>query len=172
MTDHGGEAVFASRTARSITTVVPDPSSTVSESLFEHDLISSGASTDADELVIAVSRLFLDNIDSIQSSWVKYGDEQGLKMLNCGADHFMGTILSEEITKCAGGYGEFRSSADYVAMISSIGRVPVERSTDYGTRWVIVSDNLPFGPRLGPKTDGTPLLTTEECESRTVIVDD
>ena len=121
MTDHGGEAVFASGTARSITTVVPDPSSAVSERLFEHDLVSNGASTDADELVIDVARLFLDNIDSIQSSWVTYGDEQGLKMLNCGADGFTGTILSEEITKRAGdGYGEFRSSADYVAMISSI----------------------------------------------------
>lgn len=44
--------------------------------------------------MIAVSRLFLDNVDNIQSSWVKYGDQQGLKMLSCGANDFMGTILS------------------------------------------------------------------------------
>ncbi|OVE83749.1 7,8-didemethyl-8-hydroxy-5-deazariboflavin synthase subunit CofH [Natronolimnobius baerhuensis] len=131
--------------------------------LYEHDVVSGGASTDEDELLIAVSRLFLDNIDHIQSSWVKYGDEQGLKMLNCGADDFMGTILSEEITKRAGGgYGEFRSFADYVEMITSIGRVPVERSTDYEKRRVIDPDDPPFGPQLGPKADGTPLLTDEE----------
>ncbi|OIB56333.1 7,8-didemethyl-8-hydroxy-5-deazariboflavin synthase subunit CofH [Natrialba sp. SSL1] len=133
--------------------------------LFEHDVVTGGASTDEDELMIAVSRLFLDNIEHIQSSWVKYGDEQGLKMLSCGADDFMGTILSEEITKRAGGgYGEFRSVGEYVEMISSIGRVPVERSTDYETRRVIDPEHEkpPFGPELGPKADGTPLLTTDE----------
>ncbi|WP_081661513.1 7,8-didemethyl-8-hydroxy-5-deazariboflavin synthase subunit CofH, partial [Halopiger djelfimassiliensis] len=130
--------------------------------LFEHDVVAGGPSTDEDELMIAVSRLFLDNIDHIQSSWVKYGDQQGLKMLNCGADDFMGTILSEEITKRAGGeYGEFRSVADYVDMISSIGRVPVERSTDYESRRVLDPDDPPFGPQLGPKADGTPLLDGE-----------
>ncbi len=131
--------------------------------LFEHDVVSGGASRDEDELMIAVSRLFLDNIDHVQSSWVKYGDEGGLKMLSCGADDFMGTILSEEITKRAGGeYGEFRSFADYVELITSIGRIPVERSTDYETRRVIDPDDPPFGPQLGPKADGTPLLAPDE----------
>ncbi|MFC6716725.1 7,8-didemethyl-8-hydroxy-5-deazariboflavin synthase subunit CofH [Natrialbaceae archaeon GCM10025810] len=131
--------------------------------LFEHGVVSGGASRDEDELMIAVSRLFLDNIDHIQSSWVKYGDQGGLKMLHCGADDFMGTILSEEITKRAGGeYGEFRSFADYVEMITSIGRIPVERSTDYEQRRVIDPDDPPFGPQLGPKADGTPLLSEGE----------
>jgi len=135
--------------------------------LYEHDVVAGGASTDEDELMIAVSRLFLDNIEHIQSSWVKYGDEHGLKLLNCGADDYMGTILSEEITKRAGGgYGEFRSFSDYVEMITSIGRVPVERSTDYETRRIIDPDEPPFGPRLGPNADGTPLLTREERETR------
>ncbi|EMA42330.1 7,8-didemethyl-8-hydroxy-5-deazariboflavin synthase subunit CofH, partial [Halobiforma nitratireducens] len=131
--------------------------------LYEHDVVAGGASDDEDELMIAVSRLFLDNVDHVQSSWVKYGDEQGLKMLNCGADDFMGTILSEEITKRAGGdYGEYRSFADYVEMITSIGRTPVERSTDYEKRRVIDPGDPPFGPQLGPNADGTPLLEAEE----------
>jgi FO synthase subunit 2 len=126
--------------------------------LKERGMVDSGATTDEDELMIAVSRLYLDNVDHIQSSWVKYGDAQGLKMLNCGADDFMGTILSEEITKRAGGdYGEFRSFQEYVDMIRSIGRVPVERSTDYEKRRVI-DDEADVGPELGPKADGTPLL--------------
>ncbi|MFC3958029.1 7,8-didemethyl-8-hydroxy-5-deazariboflavin synthase subunit CofH [Halovivax cerinus] len=127
--------------------------------LYEHGVVSGGASRDEDELLIAVSRLFLDNVDHVQSSWVKYGDEGGLKMLSCGADDFMGTILSEEITKRAGGeYGEFRSVADYVELITSIGRTPVERSTDYEQRRVIDPDERPLGPRLGPNADGTPLV--------------
>ena len=126
--------------------------------LFERGLVSDGASPAEDELMIAVSRLYLDNVEHVQSSWVKYGDARGLKMLSCGADDFMGTILSEEITKRAGGeHGEFRSVEEYVDMIRAIGRVPVERSTDYETRRVVEGDG-PHGPVLGPKADGTPLM--------------
>ena len=127
--------------------------------LYERGMVDGGATTDEDELMIVLSRLYLDNIEHIQSSWVKYGDEQGLKMLTCGADDFMGTILSEEITRRAGGsFGERRSFAEYVEMIRAIGRVPVERSTDYEKRRRIDPTNPPFGPELGPRADGTPLV--------------
>ena len=127
--------------------------------LKEQGMVEGGATIHEDELMIAVSRLYLDNVEHIQSSWVKYGDTHGLKMLSCGADDFMGTILSEEITKRAGGgYGEFRSVREYVDMITSIGRIPVERSTDLEKRRRIDPDRGPFGPTLGPKADGTPLL--------------
>jgi FO synthase subunit 2 len=127
--------------------------------LAERGVVESGATRHEDELTVAVSRLFLDNVDHIQSSWVKYGDAEGLKMLTCGADDFMGTILSEEITKRAGGdHGEFRSVREYVDMITAIGRVPVERSTDYEKRQRIDPDADVVGPALGPKADGTPLL--------------
>jgi FO synthase subunit 2 len=126
--------------------------------LHDRGMVETGASTHEDELMIAVSRLYLDNVEHIQSSWVKYGDEQGLKMLSCGADDFMGTILSEEITKRAGGgYGEARSFDEYVEMIRAIGRVPVERSTDYEQRRRIEGEG-PHGPELGPRADGTPLV--------------
>jgi FO synthase subunit 2 len=126
--------------------------------LYERGLVDGGATTAEDELMIAVSRLYLDNVDHVQSSWVKYGDERGLKMLACGADDFMGTILSEEITKRAGGgFGEMRSVAEYVEMIDAVGRVPVERSTDYTERRRIDPADPPFGPALGPRADGTPM---------------
>jgi FO synthase subunit 2 len=71
----------------------------------------------------------------------------------------MGTILSEEITKRAGGdHGEFRSVREYVDMITAIGRIPVERSTDYQTGRRVDPDAETVGPELGPKADGTPLL--------------
>ena len=128
--------------------------------LYRHGVVDGGASRAEDELVVAVARLFLDNVDHVQASWVKSGDAHGLKLLNCGADDFMGTILSEEITKRAGGeYGEYRSFDDYVEMITAIGRTPVERSTDYRTRRRIDPDDGPHGPELGPRADGTPLLS-------------
>ncbi|WP_435124270.1 7,8-didemethyl-8-hydroxy-5-deazariboflavin synthase subunit CofH [Halobaculum sp. D14] len=135
--------------------------------LFEHGVVDGGASDDEDELLIAVARLFLDNVDNIQTSWVKYGDEKALKTLSCGANDFMGTILSEEITKRAGGsFGEFRSFDDYVEMVTSVGRVPVERSTDYRTTRRIHPDDAPHGPTLGPRADGTPLLGPDERAER------
>jgi FO synthase subunit 2 len=127
--------------------------------LYRQGVVDGGASRAEDELVVAVARLFLDTVEHIQASWVKSGDAHGLKLLNCGADDFMGTILSEEITKRAGGqYGEYRSFDDYVEMITAIGRVPVERSTDYRTRRRIDPADGPHGPVLGPRADGTPLL--------------
>ena len=127
--------------------------------LHDEGMVTNGTTQDEDELMIAVSRLYLDNIENIQSSWVKFGDELGLKLLSCGANDFMGTILSEEITKRAGGgFGEFRSVADIIDMINSIGREPVERSTDYRQRRIIEPDEGSTGPMLGPKADGTPLV--------------
>jgi len=138
----------------------------------EHGVV--GATRHEDELMIAVSRLFLDNVDHVQSSWVKYGDELGLKMLSCGADDFMGTILSEEITKRAGGaYGEFRSFEEYVEMIRAVGRVPVERSTDYRRRRRIDdTTDRPHGPALGPRADGTPLVERASGRRPAVADDD
>jgi len=127
--------------------------------LADRGLVTGGASDDEDELMIAVSRLFLDNVENLQTSWVKFGDEKSLKTLSCGANDFMGTLLSEEITKRAGGdYGEFRSVADYVDMVTAIGRRPVERSTDYERRRPVTPGDAPYGPRLGPRADGTPML--------------
>ena len=140
--------------------------------LYKHGVVDGGASDAEDELMVAVSRLFLDNIENIQSSWVKYGNAKGLKLLNCGANDFMGTILSEEITKRAGGsYGEFRSVAEYVDMITAIGRQPVERSTDYETRRQIDVDGGPYGPTIGPRADGTPMLPPAE-PTETLAADD
>jgi FO synthase subunit 2 len=72
----------------------------------------------------------------------------------------VGTVLPEEITSQAGGeYDEFRSVADYAEMISAIGRIPVERWTDYTERRRIDPDDRPLGPTLGPRADGSPLVS-------------
>ena len=127
--------------------------------LFDRGLVEGGASHAEDQLLMAVSRLFLDNVEHLQSSWVKFGDARALSLLSCGADDLMGTVLSEEITSRAGGdHGEFRSVAAYARMIDAVGRRPVERSTDYTERRPVDPDAAVHGPELGPRADGTPLL--------------
>lgn len=132
--------------------------------LFRLGLVDGSSSGDEDELMIAVARLYLDNIPNIQVSWVKYGDEKSKQLLNGGGNDFMGTLLSEEITKRAGGgYGTFRSFQDYVELIVDLGRVPVERSTDYRQKRVVtVEPGQVAGPALGPQADGTPLFNSKE----------
>ena len=128
--------------------------------LHKRGMVSGGATPSEDELMMAVSRLFLDNISNIQSSWVKFGDSQGLKMLSCGANDFMGTLLSEEITTRAGGnFGQFRSFNEYVDLITTIGRVPAERNTTYERIVELDLDQPPFGPTLGPRANGSPMLS-------------
>lgn len=133
------------------------------ETPLHHDgTVSESTTRHEDELLTAVSRLFLDNIDHIQASWVKYGDSRALQLLNCGADDFMGTVLSEEITASAGGeHGNFRSFTEYVDMISAIDRIPVERSADYCRLHSIDIENQPYGPTIGPRADGSPMLPSK-----------
>ncbi len=132
--------------------------------LFRMGLVTGSSSDAEDELMVAVARLYLDNVLNVQVSWVKYGDRMGQHLLGCGGNDFMGTLLSEEITQRAGGgHGTFRSFADYVRLITEIGRVPVERSTDYARKRVVeVRPGVEPGPTLGPRADGTPLLRPGE----------
>jgi FO synthase subunit 2 len=121
--------------------------------LAERGMVEAGASTDEDELMIAVSRLYLDNVDHIQSSWVKYGDEQGLKMLNCGADDFMGTILSEEITKRAGGeFGEYRSFEEYGASTANRRTAPNSVRGPTERRWCSRQESAGEGMIVSPSS--------------------
>ena len=81
-------------------------------------------------LTQAVSRLFLDNIDHIQSSWVTQGLKIGQVALHFGADD-MGSIMIEENVVSAAGT-TFRASADdFCRLIRSAGKRPVQRDTLY-----------------------------------------
>ena len=52
--------------------------------------------------MLAVSRLFLDNVQHIQSSWLTQGSELGQTALRFGADD-MGSIMIEENVVSAAG---------------------------------------------------------------------
>jgi len=81
---------------------------------------------------IAVSRLYLDNIDHITAYWVGMGLKMAQVALSHGADDLHGTILEEHIFHMAGAQSpQMTAEADLVRAIREAGRQPVQRNTFY-----------------------------------------
>ncbi|MDQ3889523.1 MAG: CofH family radical SAM protein, partial [Actinomycetota bacterium] len=78
----------------------------------------------------AVSRIYLDNVDHIQSSWVTQGMKVGQVALGFGADD-MGSVMIEENVVSAAGTTYRASADDFVHAIKALGKVPVQRDTLY-----------------------------------------
>jgi len=85
-------------------------------------------------LMHAVARLALHPlIPSIQTSWVKMGPEGAAACLRAGANDLGGTLMNETITRSAGAqHGQEFGPEAMDALIRSIGRAPVQRTTLYG----------------------------------------
>jgi cyclic dehypoxanthinyl futalosine synthase len=81
-------------------------------------------------LTQAVSRIYLDNVDHIQSSWVTQGLKIGQVALGFGADD-LGSVMIEENVVSAAGTTYRASAADFAHLIRSLGKVPVQRDTLY-----------------------------------------
>ena len=81
-------------------------------------------------LTQAVSRIYLDNVDHIQSSWVTQGMKVGQVALGFGADD-MGSVMIEENVVSAAGTTHRASTEDFVRAIKALGKVPVQRDTLY-----------------------------------------
>ena len=81
-------------------------------------------------LTQAVSRIYLDNVDHIQSSWVTQGMKIGQVALSFGADD-MGSIMIEENVVSAAGTTHRATVDDFVRAIRALGKTPVQRDTLY-----------------------------------------
>jgi cyclic dehypoxanthinyl futalosine synthase len=81
-------------------------------------------------LTQAVSRIYLDNVDHIQSSWVTQGMKIGQVALEFGADD-LGSIMIEENVVSAAGTTYRASTDDFVRTIKGLGKIPVQRDTLY-----------------------------------------
>jgi FO synthase subunit 2 len=102
--------------------------------IFRAGIARPGATGREDLLIYAVGRLFLDNIPNIQVSWVKLGTKFAQIALTCGANDLGGTLVEENITRTAGGTaGQNLAPADFVRIITDLGRVPRVRDTLYHT---------------------------------------
>ncbi|MGH3135282.1 MAG: cyclic dehypoxanthinyl futalosine synthase [Gaiellaceae bacterium] len=81
-------------------------------------------------LTQAVSRIYLDNVPHIQSSWVTQGMKVGQVALGFGADD-MGSVMIEENVVSAAGTTHRTTTDELVHLIKAMGKTPVQRDTLY-----------------------------------------
>jgi cyclic dehypoxanthinyl futalosine synthase len=81
-------------------------------------------------LTQAVSRIYLDNVDHIQSSWVTQGMKVGQVALQFGADD-LGSVMIEENVVSAAGTTHRSTTEEFVRVIRALGKTPVQRDTLY-----------------------------------------
>jgi cyclic dehypoxanthinyl futalosine synthase len=81
-------------------------------------------------LTQAVSRIYLDNVPHIQSSWVTQGMKVGQVALGFGADD-MGSVMIEENVVSAAGTTYRTTTDELVHLIRAMGKTPVQRDTLY-----------------------------------------
>jgi cyclic dehypoxanthinyl futalosine synthase len=80
--------------------------------------------------MLAVSRLFLDNVDHIQASWLTQGLKLGQTSLRFGADD-MGSIMIEENVVSAAGASNEANERDLRYQIREAGFTPQQRDILY-----------------------------------------
>ncbi len=83
--------------------------------------------------VIAVSRLYLDNFEHIQASWLTPGLKLGQLALLYGADDMGGTILEERVVTLAGSTNQ-ATRRDLEKTIRQAGYIPAVRDTYFNRR--------------------------------------
>lgn len=83
--------------------------------------------------MLAVARLYLDNIDHLKAYWVTLGEETASLALHFGADDIDGTIGGEWIMHAAGAASPTALARERLqALIREAGCLPVERDGLYG----------------------------------------
>lgn len=91
---------------------------------------------------VAISRLFLDNIKNIQSSWVTMGPEVGKLSLRYGCNDFGSTMIEENVVSAAGATHKVNIHS-ILDLIRETGNVPAQRNTKYEILRVFdESDNM------------------------------
>ena len=100
--------------------------------LYRAGLARPGATGREDILMFAVARLFLDNFDHIQASWVKLGTKLAEMALLSGADDLGGTLFEESISREAGARDtDYLDPAEMRRMAEDLGRPLRQRTTTY-----------------------------------------
>jgi len=95
-------------------------------------LVTGGSIGREDLLMIAVARLFLDNIPNIQISWGKVGERMASLALGAGGNDFGGTMFTDEVSVDAGATAaDYFDPAGMQRIAEDQGRVLRRRSTTY-----------------------------------------
>lgn len=80
--------------------------------------------------ILAVARLYLDNVENIQSSWVTQGSYIGQLALKFGANDLGSTMMEENVVAAAGAANRMNQE-QMISLISDIGEIPAKRDTAY-----------------------------------------
>ena len=80
--------------------------------------------------LLAVSRLYLDNFENLQSSWVTQGSYIGQMALKFGANDLGSTMMEENVVKAAGAANRMNQD-EMIRLIKDIGEIPAKRDTAY-----------------------------------------
>jgi cyclic dehypoxanthinyl futalosine synthase len=80
--------------------------------------------------LVAVARLFFDNVQHLQGSWLTTGKEVGQLTLHYGADD-LGTVMLEENVESSAGARHRSNLHELIHLIRTAGRVPAQRDTLY-----------------------------------------
>lgn len=96
-------------------------------------IVNHGAFGREDVLLVAVSRLFMDNVNNIQVPWSKIGQKMTQVCLMAGGNDIGGTMFVDSLSREAGAGEEadYFSPEDMQMMCEDIGRVLRERDTLY-----------------------------------------
>lgn len=79
---------------------------------------------------VAISRIVLDNIKNIQSSWVTMGPEIGKLSLQYGCNDFGSTMIEENVVSSAG--ATYKVNIESITeLIREAGKIPAQRNTRY-----------------------------------------
>jgi cyclic dehypoxanthinyl futalosine synthase len=79
---------------------------------------------------VAISRIMLDNIPNIQSSWVTMGAEIGKLSLSYGCNDFGSTMIEENVVSAAGTTHKVNIGT-ILRLIREAGKIPAQRNTRY-----------------------------------------
>lgn len=79
---------------------------------------------------LALSRLYLDNFDHIQGSWVTQGERVGQMTMYFGADDLGSLMLEENVVRAAGVHYQMQFDS-MLDLIRGAGRTPALRDTAY-----------------------------------------
>ena len=80
--------------------------------------------------LLAVARLYFDNIPNIQSSWVTQGSYIGQMALQFGANDLGSTMMEENVVSAAGTANEMNQQ-QMIDLINDMGEKPAKRNTAY-----------------------------------------
>ena len=100
--------------------------------IYRKGLARAGATGREDLLMVAVSRLFLDNFNNIQVSWVKEGIKLAQLGLIAGGNDLGGTMFEESISKGAGAINtDYLDPQEMRRVTEDLGRTLRQRTTLY-----------------------------------------